>query len=155
MRICFLRHGEADWPGWAGPDDERPLTKRGRKEMRRVAQFLEQLDFCAGAILSSPLARASETAKIVAEQLRISVQIEPELAHGFNLERLRHMIGKIDTECVMIVGHEPEFSTVIKELTGGSVKLAKGGIALVEANDNCKSAELRWLFPPKIAKAAS
>ena len=47
MKLCFLRHGEADWPNWTKPDNERPLTERGRKEMKRVAKFLERLNLSA------------------------------------------------------------------------------------------------------------
>jgi phosphohistidine phosphatase SixA len=60
----------------------------------------------------------------------------------------------LECECVMVVGHEPEFSEVIKELTGGAVKLSKAGITLLEVNRNCTSGKLLWLFPPKFAKAA-
>ena len=82
------------------------------------------------------------------------MQIEPKLAHGFSLERLRQMVGKVEGESVMVVGHEPEFSAVIEELTGGDIKISKAGIALVDANRGCTSGKLLWLFPPKFAKAA-
>ena len=154
MKICFLRHGEADWPDWNKPDDERPLTDRGRREMKRVAKFLDRLEFSVDAILTSPLPRASQTAELVAQRLGIGMQIEPKLTHGFSLERLRQMVGKVEGESVMVVGHEPEFSAVIEELTGGDIKISKAGIALVDANRGCTSGKLLWLFPPKLAKAA-
>lgn len=154
MKLCFLRHGEADWPNWNKSDDERPLTERGRKEMKRVAKFLECLKICPGAILTSPLPRASQTAEIVAERLGIDSKTEPALAHGFNIEGLRRIVAKLECECVMVVGHEPEFSQVVKELTGGEIKLSKAGIALLEVNRGCTSGKLLWLFPPKLAKAA-
>lgn len=152
MKVLFLRHGEADWPGWDKPDEERPLTRRGRKEMRRVGKFLARLRFCPDAILSSPLVRAHQTAQIVAKILGVELKIESDLAHGFDAKRLRRMLDE-GFGSVVIVGHEPEFSGVVKELTGGKVKLAKAGIALVETDADCKSGELRWLFPPKIVKA--
>ena len=155
MKLLFLRHGEADWPDWDKPDDERPLTRRGRKEMKRVAEFLAALDFCPDRILSSPLPRARQTAEIAAERLEKEVTIEPKLAHGFNFGRLRDMIANAGLERVMFVGHEPEFSQVIEDLTGGKVKLSKAGVALLETDEGCKSGELRWLFPPKLAKAAT
>ena len=155
MKLCFLRHGEADWPNWDKPDDERPLTERGRKEMKRVAKFLERLKLSADAILTSPLPRASQTAEIVAKRLGIELKTEPALAHGFNTERLRRLLGKADPGCVMLVGHEPEFSEVIKELTGGEIKLSKAGVALLEVNRGCTSGILLWLFPPKFSKTAS
>src|SRR5436309_12738755 len=108
MKLCFLRHGEADWPNWDKPDDERPLTDRGRREMRRVAKFLDRLEFSVDAILTSPLPRASQTAEIVAERLCIGMQIEPKLAYGFSLERLRQILVKLEADSVMVVGHEPE-----------------------------------------------
>jgi phosphohistidine phosphatase len=153
MKLCFLRHGEADWPNWTKPDNERPLTERGRKEMKRVAKFLERLKFVPDATLTSPLPRASQTAEIVANRLGIELQAEPALAHGFNIERLRRLLAKRDVECVMIVGHEPEFSEVIRELTGGRIKISKAGVALLEINRSCTSGTLLWLFPPKLAKA--
>jgi phosphohistidine phosphatase len=155
MKLCFLRHGEADWPNWNKPDDERPLTERGRKEMKRVVKFLEHLKFSADAILTSPLPRASQTAEIAAARLGIELKTESALAHGFNVERLRRLLGKADAHCIMIVGHEPEFSEVIKELTGGEVKLSKAGVALLEVNRECTSGKLLWLFPPKFSKAVS
>ena len=153
MNLCFLRHGEADWPNWTKPDNERPLTERGRKEMKRVAKFLERLKLVPDVILTSPLPRASQTAEIVGQRLGIELQIEPALAHGFNIERLRRLLAKRDAECIMIVGHEPEFSEIIGELTGGKTKISKAGVALLEINRSGTSGTLLWLFPPKFAKA--
>jgi phosphohistidine phosphatase len=155
MKLCFLRHGEADWPNWDKPDNERPLTERGRKEMKCVAKFLDRLKFSADAILTSPLPRASQTAEIVAKRLGIELKTDPALAHGFNVERLRRLLAKDDADCVMVVGHEPAFSEVIKELTGGEIKLSKAGVALLEVNRGCTSGKLLWLFPPKFSKVVS
>src|SRR5205823_10939300 len=119
MKLCFLRHGEADWPNWNKPDDDRPLTERGRKEMKRVAKFLQRLKFSADSILTSPLPRASQTAEIVAERLGIELKTEPALAHGFNVERLRRLLAKADPDCIMLVGHEPVFSEVKTKPIGG------------------------------------
>ena len=74
MKLCFLRHGEADWPNWTKPDNERPLTERGRKEMKRVAKFLDRLKLSADAILTSPLPRASQTAEIVGQAPRDRIE---------------------------------------------------------------------------------
>ena len=153
MKLCFLRHGEADWPNWTKPDNERPLTERGRKEMKRVAKFLERLKLVPDVILTSPLPRASQTAEIVGQRLGIELQTEPALAHGFNVERLRRLLAKRDAESVIVVGHEPEFSEVIGELTGGKTKISKAGVALLEINRSCTSGTLLWLFPPRFAKA--
>jgi phosphohistidine phosphatase SixA len=67
---------------------------------------------------------------------------------------LRRLLGKAGADCVMVVGHEPAFSEVIKDLTGGEIKLSKGGVALLEVNRGCTSGKLLWLVPPKFSKAA-
>src|SRR5438552_11238382 len=155
MKLLFHSDREANSSSSKKTDDDRPLTVRVRKEMKLVVKFLERLKFSADAILTSPLPRASQTAEIVAKRLRIELKTEAALAHGFNLERLRRLLGKADADCVMVVGHEPAFSEVIKELTGGEIKLSKAGVALLEVNRGCTSGKLLWLFPPKFSKTAS
>ena len=125
MELYFLRHGEADWPNWNKPDDERPLTERGCKEMKRVAKFVERLKLSPDTILTSPLPRASQTADIVAARLGITLQTEPALAHGFNIERLRRVVAKLECECVMVVGHEQYL--FLNDATCGSFSIATGG----------------------------
>src|SRR5438105_1492710 len=121
MRIYFLRHGGAEWPDWDKPDDERPLNEKGRKEMERVAEFLADRGVKPDRILTSPLPRALQTAEIAAEALGMGVEEEPLLAHGFAISGLRKIVGAHPGEDLMVVGHEPSFSDVILELTGGDV----------------------------------
>lgn len=154
MRLYFLRHGDADWPNWDRPDDERPLTERGKKEMRKVAKFLRALDISLDDILSSPLVRARQTADIVADRFKLHVREQEALAGGFNVSRLKELVQNYPVDNLMIVGHEPSFSSVIGELTGGDCKLSKGGLALVDLDEKQMKGRLLWLFPPKIAKVS-
>ena len=71
MDLYFLRHGEADWPDWKKSDDERPLTKHGKKEMHEVAKFLKRAKARPDLIITSPLPRASQTAEIAAKHLKV------------------------------------------------------------------------------------
>ncbi|MDQ6861058.1 MAG: phosphohistidine phosphatase SixA [Verrucomicrobiota bacterium] len=151
MKLYFLRHGDADWPKWNKPDDERPLTKRGKKEMKQVGRFLRDQKPKISLILSSPLPRALQTAEIAAEHLDVKLKEEPALAKGFNAQRLRQILKGRKAANVMLVGHEPDFSEVIAELTSGRVKLPKAGIALVDLSENASKGVLVWLIPPKIA----
>jgi phosphohistidine phosphatase len=151
MKIFFLRHGAADWPGWNRPDDERPLTKAGRKEVREVAEFLARLKVQIDLILTSALPRAAQTADIAAEHLKVRVREEKLLASEFRAGDLTRLLRKYPEQVLMLVGHEPDFSLVIAALTGGTVKLSKAGVALVDLN--LPKGKLLWLFPPKVAKA--
>ena len=150
MHLYFLRHGAADWPDWDQPDDERPLTKAGRKEMHAVGELLADLKAKPDIILTSPLPRAAQTADIAAEHLKVRAREEKLLAPGFRVEDLTRLRRKYPQQVLMLVGHEPDFTLVIGALTGANLKLSKGGIALVDLN--LRKGKLLWLFPPKIAK---
>ena len=153
MKLYFLRHGKADWPDWDKSDDERPLTKEGRREMARIAKFLAQLKIEPAVVLSSPLPRAWQTAEYAAEALGVRLEKEPTLASGFNAARLRVLLKRANGGDLMIVGHEPDFSTVIRALTGGDVQLGKGGIARVDLQQGTAvNGRLIWLIPPNIAR---
>jgi phosphohistidine phosphatase len=154
IRVYFLRHGEADWPKWEGDDDDRPLTERGRKEMRKVARFLDALDLSLDDILTSPLPRAQQTAEIVAERFKLHAREEDALAKNFDVPALKQIVRKYSVENLMIVGHEPNFTEVISGVTGATLKLSKGGVALVELDDEKMKGRLLWLFPPKLAKVS-
>lgn len=149
MRLYFLRHGAADWPAWKKSDDERPLTKAGREELHQVGEFLARLKANPDLILTSPLPRAVQTAEIASEHLRTRMREEKLLTPGFKVADLKNLLRKYPQQVLMLVGHEPDFSSAITALTGGTVKLSKAGVVLVDLDSS--KGKLRWLFPPKIA----
>lgn len=153
LDLIFLRHGQADWPDWKGSDDDRPLTDEGKKETHQVAAFLANLGITPKKIFTSPLPRASQTAEIAAEHLKAPLQTSACLSKGFNVRKLSQLLdeGKIDN--VMLVGHEPDFSNVIEELTGGDVKLRKSGVARLRLDRDKMQGQLHWLLPPVVCKA--
>lgn len=120
--------------------------------MLRVAKFLWDLRIEPALLLSSPLPRALQTAEVVAKCLGLDVREERALGQGFNAAKLRALIERAKGEDMMIVGHEPDFSRAIEALTGGKVKLAKGGIARVDLDSGAENGRLIWLIPPKVAK---
>jgi phosphohistidine phosphatase len=154
MQLYFLRHGEADWPGWTKPDDERPLTDFGKKEVRQVAKFLNRLKVKPDVIVSSPLPRALQTAEVAAEQLKTKLRQDEALEPGFGISELSTVLKRHRSKILMLVGHEPDFSSVISALTGGFIKMSKAGVALVDVDPETEKGRLLWLFPPKFARKA-
>ena len=152
MRLYFLRHGRADWPEWTKPDDKRPLTEFGKKEVRQVAKFLDRLKVRPDLIVTSPLPRASQTAKIAAEQLKTKLREDETLQPGFGMSELRTVLKRHGSKILMLVGHEPDFTSVISALTGACLKLSKGGVALVDVDLEAEEGKLLWLFPPNFAR---
>jgi phosphohistidine phosphatase len=152
MEIYFLRHGEADWPNWKKSDDERPLTKHGKKEMHEIAKFLKRVKADPDLIVTSPLPRASQTAEVAAEHLKLKCRKDKSLSPGFGRRELEGILKKYPADSLMVVGHEPDFSHIIAQLTGGEVKLSKAGVALVELDRSWRNGRLLWLIPPRVAK---
>jgi broad specificity phosphatase PhoE len=77
--IHLARHGETDWNRelrWQGHSDP-PLNALGRRQARALAEALHGTSLAA--VYSSDLARASETAEIVANRLDLPVKVEPAL----------------------------------------------------------------------------
>ena len=99
--IGFLRHGQTDWnvdfrlQGTA----DIPLNEVGKEQARRAASFIHREDW--DALLSSPLSRAVDTAKIMAELVGFSdIEVEDLLlerafgeAEGMLHEQWREKYG--------------------------------------------------------------
>ena len=149
MKLYLLRHGRADWPAWEGPDDERPLTEEGAQETRRVAAALKRLKVRPGYLLSSPLPRASQTARLVGEALDVAIEERVELEPGFARGKCDALLASRPSGDIMLVGHEPDFSTLIRSFTGASVKFPKAATAAIEIPEDSPAARLLWLFPAK------
>src|SRR5512145_3039046 len=112
MILYFLRHGQAGSRiDWKGDDDERPLTKKGKESMYREAETIVQLDLQLDAIITSPLARALQTAEIVGERLMMGERLlqDERLSPGFEVEALGEILDEQKgANAIMLVGHEPD-----------------------------------------------
>jgi phosphohistidine phosphatase len=140
MQLLFLRHGPAEPKSeWSGDDEDRPLTAEGRHVIHEVACSLQQQGLRPGVILTSPLARARQTADIVADCLAAPemVRADKRLAPGFGMKHLEKLLrDHDDTEIVMFVGHDPDISELVRELTGARrLAVRKGGLAQIELPD--------------------
>ena len=149
-QLWLLRHAEAE-PRGAVPDEQRALTERGERQASAAGAALAALGVRLDAVLTSPRARALDTARLACEAR--GSELEPELhaplSAGFDADQALDLLAAWDTSShVMLVGHEPDFSLLIGELTGASVKLKKGGLAMIEVT-GARSGELVVLARPR------
>lgn len=166
MQLYFLRHGRAVASDrWRGAEAERPLTDAGRAEMRQVARGLKWLGVAPDAILASPYIRARETAEIAGAALGVAVTPVEALAPGCDLDGLAAALtvaasGSGLPDSVLVVGHEPDLSTLVGLLIGeqGSarVEMKKASCARVEVAVTSISTQalagrgtLEWLLRAK------
>ncbi len=163
FRLYFVRHAPAgsaeDWPG---DDAERPLTDKGRQSARKGGKGLRKLVGTPDAILTSPYARAQETAQIVAKGLHFEgqVQTNDHLVHGGRPEMLAQILADHAGEKdVLLVGHSPDLERWIAALTLGHespsfLELKKGGVCRVDVTtlEPEPRGIVRWVVTPAILR---
>lgn len=156
ISLLIVRHGDAE-PRIEGKDDkDRKLVKKGVKQMKRVANFIDELGIKIDKVVSSPFLRAYQSAEEIIDKLGIdTVKIEtyddlaPDKDPAQFIEKLKDFQDNIT---VLIVGHDPNLSNMIKALTGANVELKKGGIALVDYDLNNGKGVLKMLLTQKVLK---
>jgi phosphohistidine phosphatase len=164
MELYLLRHGLAVETGTAGFEEDatRPLTGKGRRQLRKIAGAIKKLDPDFDLILSSPLVRAKQTAEIVAGKLKLKkrLKLSNALVPGGEAAVLLRQLAreKPAPKKVMLVGHEPDLTRLVSLLTCGSAALQmdfkKAGLCKLESDKlhAGKCATLAWLLTPKQLK---
>jgi phosphohistidine phosphatase len=139
-----VRHGEAQ-PKDAGGDAARPLTPAGR------ARFAAHAALLAGRlrlsrIATSPLARARETADLLARATGAAVEDEAALASGASSARDLLALGRRLGPGAALVGHNPELAEAIALAAGSPVEVRPGAIAAIDAAG--EAFRLAWIETP-------
>lgn len=126
--IYLLRHGAAEEGN--GDDSARRLTAKGERQARAAGRALAAMGALIDACLTSPKVRAMDTARLACEALSLEPETTAELSGG-PFDSLSLAAGRGN---VLLVGHEPDFSNEVARLTGGKVKLRKGGLAIIDGS---------------------
>jgi phosphohistidine phosphatase len=130
-QLWLLRHGEAV-PHESKPDHHRELTARGERQSDDAGAALARLGIEFDACCAGAKARARGTAARACVALNIEPQEADVLADGFDAGDARELLMAHEGEArILVVGHEPSFSQVVHDLTGGRADVKKGGIAAV------------------------
>jgi phosphohistidine phosphatase len=147
LQLWLLRHGEAV-PHDAKPDHERELTERGRDQARAAGRSLAALEVEVHLCFTSPKVRARETAEQACAELGVEPVEHKPLAGDFDgRDALELLAAAEGDQRVLIVGHEPDFSQVVYDLSGARIDLKKGGIAALRMDGS--RAELIVLMRPR------
>jgi phosphohistidine phosphatase len=147
QQLWLLRHGEAV-PHDEGPDEKRPLTDRGRDQSRAAGRALKALEVEIHVCFTSPKVRARETAELACAELGIEPVVDDSLGEAFDgRAALALMAAAGPDQRVLAVGHEPDFSQVVHDLTDGRVDFKKGGVAAIRLDGS--RGELIALLRPR------
>jgi phosphohistidine phosphatase len=168
LDLYLLRHGDAGKRmavAAGGNTGDVPLTIVGREEIAIIARSIKDLNLKFSAIVTSPLKRAVQTAKIIAKVLAMEkgISIWNELAPEGNRSKLYNRLNQDTRESsILMIGHEPYLSNMMYDMIFqknrvtqlGRINLKKAGLAkirVISLTPNI-SGELRWLLTPRILK---
>lgn len=71
MKFYLMRHGQTDWNVEEKMQGRKniPMNSNGVNQITEIAERLQEINFQVDSIISSPLDRARESARIVAEKI--------------------------------------------------------------------------------------
>jgi phosphohistidine phosphatase len=168
LELYLLRHGDVGrrMAIAAGQNSgDLPLTIAGREEIAVLARSIKHLNLKFDAIISSPLKRAIQTAKIIAKALVMEkkISIWNELVPEGNRSKLYGRLNQYTREStILMVGHQPYLTNIICDMIFqkrvnqvGQINLKKAGLAKIRVISLIPdtSGELRWLLTPRILKS--
>jgi len=135
LHLMIMRHGKSDWDTDNQDDHDRPLSPRGVASSERMGEIIRELGLIPDVVISSTARRARSTAELA----RITGGWDSRLVledalYGASVADAVDFLSSVDdsTQRVMLVGHEPTWSMLVKHLTGAAVAMKTAAVADIE-----------------------
>ena len=127
QQLWLLRHGEAE-PHDARPDADRRLTDRGREQSRVAGCALAALKVARPPVPSRAPRSARATPRCWPARPSASSRSSTPRSPPASTSPTRWSCWRAagPDQRVLVVGHEPDFSQVVHDLTGGAHRLQEG-----------------------------
>ncbi len=134
--LILWRHAEAEVQSDSGADIDRALTKHGRKDAEKMAEWLSQYMPKNTEIYCSPAKRCLETVAAL-QQLKQSktkreVKIVDFLSVDSSVDEIVKQLSNDNTsQTILIVGHQPSLGLLLAKLLGmkeGALVVKKGAV---------------------------
>jgi len=161
--LLLMRHAKSDWKAQFDHDHERPLNGRGEESAKLMGEILSRAVEVPESVVTSSALRAESTVRLAAAEggWTCPVRATDRLYNTRFETVLEEVLAEPDTTTrLMIVGHEPTWSTMLSELVGGGRHpFATGAVVRIDLPAETWGAvrigtgELRWLLTPRLAAA--
>jgi 8-oxo-dGTP diphosphatase len=135
LKLYLVRHAKAgSRSAWNGPDEERPLSKAGRRQAAALAKLLR--DEPIGHIVSSAYVRCRETVAPLVERLGLPVEDADALSEGAPLSEALRLIDKVSDKPTVLCTHGDVIGELLHHWASQHVRL--------DAGDDAAPSELRF-----------
>jgi phosphohistidine phosphatase len=162
MELLIIRHAiafERDRHRWRD-DGARPLTAVGMRRSKRAAAGLKAITKAPDRLITSPLVRARQTAKILTETAGWPPAEEAhELLPGAAVQEVFTILAKGRSKRVALVGHQPELGALLAACLLGNhaalpIEWKKNAVACVSFDGSVRAgrAVLKWLVTPRMLR---
>ena len=131
--LYLVRHAEAG-EARGGSDADRRLTPAGRAAFERLVSRVGA-ELRVLRVRTSPLARARETAAILAAAAGVEADVEDRLASGRSSGAELLRLGFEGGGGTALVGHNPEVAEAVVLAAGAAHRVGPGSIAVIAAGD--------------------
>lgn len=131
--LVVLRHAKSDWDT-GGPDHERPLNERGRRDAAVLGGWLRDNLTGLGLVVCSTATRARQTWRLASPALDPAPPVRYEQrVYGAEPGALMSVLDEIsdDVAAAALVGHNPGLSELVRTVTGQAVELKTSGVAVL------------------------
>jgi len=132
VTLYVLRHARAGRrSAWKGADEERPLSRVGRRQAVGIVDLLRGLDIAE--IVTSPYLRCRESVEPLAERLGLPVDLADELAEGVDLQQILRLTDKVIDGNTVLCTHGDVMRLLLEHLRSEGVKVRRrNGAPLME-----------------------
>ncbi|MCB1043570.1 MAG: histidine phosphatase family protein [Acidobacteria bacterium] len=126
LHLLIMRHAKSSWDHLDLDDADRPLAKRGKRNIDHMGRFLGRLEQKPEVAVCSPAKRARDTARRVLHimGLDVSIELDNTLYMG-GLEAHRLAIANLRearVNCALLVGHNPDLEELVRFLCPSGIE---------------------------------
>ena len=159
--LLIMRHAKSDYPPGISDDFDRPLNKRGRADLPRIARLLAAYGPRPEVVLASAAHRAHQTATGLVASLDLPASVlhlDDALYLAAPSTLAQAAAGLPDSaQTGLIIAHNPGLEEWIRELTGAHIHLPTAGLAAVELGihswEEIGRGRLLYFVVPRLVKA--
>lgn len=127
--LTLFRHAKTERESLTGRDIDRQLDERGERDAPKVGQEIRRLGLDYDLILSSPAARAAQTAELAGLTPRFDERIY-DAPPGRLLAIAQEAEDAVGS--LMLVGHNPGFERLASMLIGEDIEMPTGSLIEIE-----------------------
>ena len=158
-QVYILRHAKSSWDNKDLSDFDRPLSKRGEKDAKKICSFIKNKNFFVDKVICSSAKRTKETFDLIADGLNFPIEeasYTEDLYFG-DTQNIINYLNRLDEKLnnILIIGHNPTLHMLVEALTNETIiKFATCNLAIINFKGEWKTLDfykssLKSIIRPK------